>query len=621
MARPRLVLCNGTSLPLGLKRLGEGRDELRLDSFGRDSNVNICLEDVTDFFWKTLTPRIVDLIEIAAFVYAADSAVSRGTGWIDQKSTESWSRDYLIVIPVRDREFWQQPEIITIIEEVLSFFTDDSWNVIFTELEKDRDIQEYLDLLDDEWPFSEVERVALFSGGLDSLAGVIDSAVAGDRMILVSHRPVSTMDRRQRVLFDHLQEKYPGQLLRIPVWINKASRSRESTQRTRAFLFNSLGVAVASVMKCKGIRFFENGVVSLNLPVADEVLRARASRTTHPAALEMLSNLASAVLERPIAVDNPFLFMTKTEIVQLIAQHDAADLIGYSCSCLHSFFKTRAQAHCGTCSQCIDRRVAVLAAGQGAFDAAEDYVSDVFAGPRKEGYERSIAVDYARHAIELATITPEETARKFNLDITRAVRPMHDKRDNAERLIEMHRRHGEAAYGVITSQLQEHASDIVRGTLDSTSMLAMIGDGLHRRSNWERFARRIGDLLLAGLPIAFEKDKPEKESQMQRISDSILQGHHLDLVREYPFLRWSSVLVKPDWSGEEFELLIEAKLVKNKRDLHRISEEIAADITKYGDSGQHVLFVVYDPTHCILKDEQFIEPILKRDSMHVRLIR
>jgi len=32
-----------------------------------------------------------------------------------------------------------------------------------------------------------------------------------------------------------------------------------------------------------------------------------------------------------------------------------------------------------------------------------------------------------------------------------------------------------------------------------------LGDGMHLRSNWERYADRIGQLLAAGLPIAFEK--------------------------------------------------------------------------------------------------------------------
>jgi len=198
---------------------------------------------------------------------------------------------------------------------------------------------------------------------------------------------------------------------------------------------------------------------------------------------------------------------------------------------------------------------------------------------------------------------------------------MKGKRENAERLVDLHKRHGEAAHGVITQELRARAQDLLEGKLDSTSMLAMIGGRVHLRSNWERYADRISELLATGLPIAYEKEKPEKETQMQRVADSILAGHNLELVREYPFLRWSSVLTKPDWSQEELELLIEAKLIKNRRDMHRISEEIAADITKYGDSGQHVLFVVYDPDHSILNEDEFTEPIRRRQSMLVRLIR
>jgi hypothetical protein len=67
------------------------------------------------------------------------------------------------------------------------------------------------------------------------------------------------------------------------VWVHKVCKSaREYTQRTRSFLFWALALAVGKSVNSNGMTFFENGVVSLNLPIADQVLRARASRTTHP---------------------------------------------------------------------------------------------------------------------------------------------------------------------------------------------------------------------------------------------------------------------------------------------------------------------------------------------------
>jgi hypothetical protein len=66
-----------------------------------------------------------------------------------------------------------------------------------------------------------------------------------------------------------------------------------------------------------------------------------------------------------------------------------------------AMFKSRTQWHCGNCSQCIDRRFATVASGCSQYDRVTDYVSDVFTGPRKDRYQKNIAVDYVRHGVEL----------------------------------------------------------------------------------------------------------------------------------------------------------------------------------------------------------------------------
>jgi hypothetical protein len=110
-------------------------------------------------------------------------------------------------------------------------------------------------------------------------------------------------------------------MIHVPVWVNKdENNGREPTQRTRSFLYASLGVIVAVSVRAAGVRFFENGVVSLNLLVADEVTRSRASRTTHPMALNLFGAFFSMVLERQLVVDNPFLLKTKAEVVSLIGE-------------------------------------------------------------------------------------------------------------------------------------------------------------------------------------------------------------------------------------------------------------------------------------------------------------
>ena len=56
----------------------------------------------------------------------------------------------------------------------------------------------------------------------------------------------------------------------------------EKTQRTRSFLFASLAFVLARMFGKERFTFFENGVISFNLPIAGDVLGARATRTTHP---------------------------------------------------------------------------------------------------------------------------------------------------------------------------------------------------------------------------------------------------------------------------------------------------------------------------------------------------
>ena len=150
------------------------------------------------------------------------------------------------------------------------------------------------------------------------------------------------------------------------------------------------------------MRFFENGIVSLNLPIADEVLRARTSRTTNPHALALFEQLLTLVTDRDFKVDNPYLFKTKAEVVSILSAHGAEELIQHTCSCAHTgFFQSKTQWHCGACSQCIDRRIAVVAADVAAHDPEFDYACDVFSGERKERHEANVAVDFVRHASEL----------------------------------------------------------------------------------------------------------------------------------------------------------------------------------------------------------------------------
>jgi 7-cyano-7-deazaguanine synthase in queuosine biosynthesis len=518
MISPRLFVCSGAKIGVG-SAVAKGRLQIDLDSIGPKANVNIRFENVTKALHQHPPSRLVDFLEIASYVFTADCATDRGEDWTDGDSKEAWGRDFAFVIPVRDPAFWNKREITSLVKEALSFLSNDKYSFTFVPLKRDRVEQHYFEFAKGkEWRFHAPERVVMFSGGLDSLAGAVETASTGAQVVLVSHRSVSTLSARQKDLYEELEKQFPNQLIHVPVWINKDEKfGREPTQRTRSFLFAALGAVVAEPLGAGGVRFYENGVVSLNLPVAEEVLRARASRTTHPVTLHHLESLCSAVTDRGFAVDNPYLFKTKTEVVQVLASHKVPHLIGHTCSCAHLMFKSKTQKHCGTCSQCIDRRFAIMASGLQKYDSEADYVSDVFTGPRKDGYEKKMAVDYTRHGIDLHNRLESELANSFNAELGRAIRYENKRGEAAEQLISMHKRHGKAVTDVLKEQIAERSADLAVGTLEPSSLLALVV-GKNLGSSPPATDATPG----AAAPVTLASDKPLTDKAISAAGDRIL---------------------------------------------------------------------------------------------------
>lgn len=621
--KPKLFLCSGIQISETDTRRKE-RDVIEFDSLGDNPNVNVRLENISNFFRQNLSDRLIDLLEIATYVFTADSASIRGTGFTDNGANEKWGRDFHFVIPVRDLNFWQQDNVIKLLKNIVDFTSNDKAEFDFVQLLTERKTEGYLDFGDiEDWDLYGIDRVTMFSGGLDSLAGIVEESNSNNSMMLVSHSPVASTQSRQTRLYGRLSEKFNNKKYHIPVVINKNAKiGKEFLQRTRSFLFSAIGTIIAETTKAKGVRFYENGIVSLNFKVADEVLRARASRTTHPQSLKLYSDLYSLVTEREFVVDNPYLFKTKADIVEIIKQNNCSDLIQHSCSCSHTgFFQSSSQWHCGTCSQCIDRRIAIYAANAEMFDVDTDYKVDVFTGKRKDGYEKSMAVNFVRHGFELDKMSEFEIASKFSVELTRAVRYFPNRSQATQDLINLHKKHGKSVSDVITKQIQLNAEKIVKGDLDVSCMLSAVTNQKHLESSWEDFSNKIYNLLQNGIPISCATNKPKNEPHLQEICDGLLVSQESDLIREFPFVRWSSGSTKPDWSSENHHLFVELKYVREKKDLGQIREAIAADITKYGDNNQRILFIVYDPYHLITNEIEFSEPVLKREEMMVRFLR
>ena len=242
------------------------------------------------------------------------------------------------------------------------------------------------------------------------------------------------------------------------------------------------------------LRFYENGVVSLNLPLSAQVVGARASRTTHPRVLAGFGRLFGALLGRPFLVENPFLWQTKTDVVKGIADAGCGELIGLSMSCAHTWERTKEQTHCGVCSQCVDRRFAVLAAGQGANDPAAQYAVDLITGERREGDHRTLLVSY----LDLVTRVEGMNVGAFLTEFGEVARVLgHTGLPTdaaAAAVFDLYRRHARQVTGVIEAAIAENARPIRLRELPRSSLLRIAcDDGAGEPTAPEPPAKPLGD--------------------------------------------------------------------------------------------------------------------------------
>jgi 7-cyano-7-deazaguanine synthase in queuosine biosynthesis len=469
--REHLVLCGG------VRRSGQSdATALRLDLHGPSRNVMLRIQDLSARLVSNIPDTLVDLLEVAAYVYAADSAIGRGSK-TDAQLGARWRRRLSFVVPLRRPNLWISAAVSSALRDLLGFMSDDTYTFEFRPLDVRPKVQSYLELSGEDIGSFSPDEVVLFSGGIDSFAGAVERLAAdGKSVALVSHRSATKIASTQTELVASLRARFGrSRILHIPVLVNLDERlGRESTHRTRSFLFGSLGAATARLFSLDRISFFENGVVSMNLPLLAQVVGARATRTTHPQVLAGFRDLLSGLFECPFSVTNPFVWRTKAEIVEGISAHGFGDLIRDTRSCTRVRDMTRQHPHCGLCSQCIDRRFAVLAAGVADQDPAEAYRVDLLTGERDAGPDRELALAYERAATEINRMAGDTFFAHYG-EVSRIVAYFAEPAGEvAERILGLLRRHSAGVCDVIDRAIAEHASALREGSLPPTALLTLV---------------------------------------------------------------------------------------------------------------------------------------------------
>lgn len=375
------IVCNHASY--------KGECFQRLNLFGKDQmNVFPQVSLFAEYF-QEVKARLIDFIEIATFIYVADQRMVRCQGLTDPHAFR-WHRKFNMIIAVRDVDFWNRPDVKKTLETLLQFLSDDKYCFQFVRMIECPPQQQYLIFDNKMGAKYPPERVMLFSGGLDSLGGAIESLMGdGVPTVLVRHKSSWKHKERYEYIENELKRRSGDRSILFTFKAQKSGKlSKEYTQRSRSILYFAFAAVIANLLKIDEVRFYENGPVSLNLPMSPQVIGGKATRTTHPKTLYFFQQLFRMISERPnFKVINPFIDKTKSEIVKLIISHDCKDLINQSMSCAHSWQQTSLTKHCGVCSQCIDRRVAIIAAAGEKFDDKDDYVTDFFTESVDSHYE------------------------------------------------------------------------------------------------------------------------------------------------------------------------------------------------------------------------------------------
>lgn len=469
-----LIWC-GPDDPPDEKRTGF-KKTVRLDSLSRDHNVNLRVENISRALGHNISTLVLDLLEIASYVYCTDQAIKRG-GKTSPQNGKDWYRNFLLRIPVRNPDIWNRREIKDNLSGILGFLSDDHYEFQFRVLEENLPIVQYFNFTDG-LPEFKTDNILLFSGGLDSLGGALQELVEYNRdIILVSHRPMPMISSRQTKLVDELYRDFYAKrlILHIPVWVNKdPGITRDANQRTRSFLYASLAAAVAHIAQKHVIKFYENGIVSCNLPISEQIVGTRASRSTHPKALRLFTDFFSLVFERPFKVENPFFEKTKSEVVKSIGDKGYHRLIELTNSCSHTRQTLQSNTHCGTCSQCIERRIATEFNGFQEYDPSGSYKIDLFKDALTTTEDKTMVESYIGNSLGLENISFEDFISRYP-ETTRIINQLGMLASKAAELVhDLHKRHGSQVSQVITQQIKANAENLAHRKLCSDSLLPML---------------------------------------------------------------------------------------------------------------------------------------------------
>jgi 7-cyano-7-deazaguanine synthase in queuosine biosynthesis len=366
----------------------------------------------------------LDFLVVAGACYAIDKAVARHSG------RDWWTRTLDVSFAVSDPERWTS--VSKRLDTALTFLSGDVWRTSFRALPCELFVAPKVRRKRARAPDEpdEFEAVSLFSGGLDSLIGVID-LLAGNskaRVLLVGHYDAAGPKSQQRGLYESLKRRFPGRTKLVQVRVSqKPAKNVESSLRSRSIVFIALGIYAASEVGGDiPVLAPENGMIALNLPLTPSRSGSCSTRTMHPFYLDTLRSVLKD-LGLKNTLNNPLALKTKGECVtgcrdQALLKSVAANTVSCSHGSRRQDWKRRSATNCGYCVPCLFRRASLQAA---KLDAGKEYGFDVCTDELTVNSDKTSADDLRALASGLRHFGNDQQIRRAIMSVAR-VEPLED---------------------------------------------------------------------------------------------------------------------------------------------------------------------------------------------------
>lgn len=295
-----------------------------------------------------------DLVEIACAIFLADRLIRRPGSTLGPRQID-------LRLPVRRPEIWKR--VAPHLQEILAILGDDTFSFDFYGSPKGASCFPQNAVRQQRMC---VDRIMLFSGGLDSAAAAAIFTQEGVRGACITH--YVTGIRRIEKLLEDIHDAYgtePG-TLHAQFYIRPVGpivrRMKENSRRSRSFLFASLALATAIGVEACEVCICENGPLAINLPLTPAMVPTRHAHSQFLRAMERLSKELFGV---PIRVLNPFELVTKGEMARVFVPHP--ELALETVSCWNQQWSGRREnygkGHCGYCLPCLVRLASLESAG------------------------------------------------------------------------------------------------------------------------------------------------------------------------------------------------------------------------------------------------------------------